>query len=249
MNDEQKPAPGTKLCKWAVWIAAAGVVVTLIGILGAAALGPFRAMLSLTLGSLLLIIGAVLAAIGLVRSRGTGGNASFPLTVGALAVGAAAIINLLIMIGSGGGPPIHDISTDTASPPEFVAVVELRGPTDNPPEYSGDETARLQLEAYPDIETIVLLDPPSFVFETALEVAEDMGWEIVASNANEGRIEATATTPWVGFKDDVVIRIRADGPETRVDVRSKSRVGRGDMGVNAKRIRAFRDRLVATAEP
>ena len=128
-------------------------------------------------------------------------------------------------------------------------MVELRGPTDNPPEYSGDETARLQLEAYPDIETIVLLDPPSFVFETALEVAEDMGWEIVASNANEGRIEATATTPWVGFKDDVVIRIRADGPETRVDVRSKSRVGRGDMGVNAKRIRAFRDRLVATAEP
>jgi uncharacterized protein (DUF1499 family) len=95
----------------------------------------------------------------------------------------------------------------------------------------------------------VLLDPPSFVFETALEVAEDMGWEIVASNANEGRIEATATTPWVGFKDDVVIRIRADGPETRVDVRSKSRVGRGDMGVNAKRIRAFRDQLVATAEP
>ena len=64
MNDEQKPAPGTKLCKWAVWIAAAGVVVTLIGILGAAALGPFRAMLSLTLGSLLLIIGAVLAVIG-----------------------------------------------------------------------------------------------------------------------------------------------------------------------------------------
>ncbi len=107
MNDEQKPAPGTKLCKWAVWIAAAGVVVTLVGILGAAALGPFRAMLSLTLGSLLLIIGAVLAAIGLVRSRGTGGNASFPLTVGALAVGAAAFINLLIMIGSGGGPPIH----------------------------------------------------------------------------------------------------------------------------------------------
>ena len=167
MNDEQKPAPGTKLCKWAVWIAAAGVVVTLIGILGAAALGPFRAMLSLTLGSLLLIIGAVLAVIGLVRSRGTAGNASFPLTVGALAVGAAAIINVVIMIGSGGGPPIHDISTDTASPPEFVAVVELRGPTDNPPEYSGDETARLQLEAYPDIETIVLLDPPSFVFETA----------------------------------------------------------------------------------
>ncbi len=249
MNDEQKPAPGTALCRWAVWIAAAGVVVTLVAILSVTALGPFATMLSLTLGSLLLIIGAVLAAIGLTRSRGTAGNASFPLTVGTLAVGVAAIINAVIFIGGGGGPPIHDISTDTASPPEFVAVVELRGPTDNPPEYAGDESARLQLEAYPDIETIVLLDPQSFVFDTALEVAEDMGWEIVASNASEGRIEATATTPWVGFKDDVVIRVRADGPETRVDVRSKSRVGRGDMGVNAKRIRAFRDRLVATAEP
>ena len=249
MNDAQKPAPGTGFCKWAVWIAAAGIVVTLIGILGVTALGPLTTMLSLTVGSLLLIIGAVLAAIGLVRSRGTAGNASFPLTVGTLAVGAAAIINGVILIGGAGGPPTHDISTDTVSPPEFVAVVGLRGPDDNPPEYAGDESARLQLEAYPDIQTIVLLDPQSFVFDTALAVAEDMGWEIVASEAGEGRIEATATTPWVGFKDDVVIRIRTDGPETLVDVRSKSRVGRGDMGVNAKRIRAFRDRLVATAEP
>lgn len=249
MNDEQKPAPGTALCRWAVWIAAAGVVVTLVGVLGVTALGPFATMLSLAVGSLLLIIGAVPAAIGLVRSRGTGGNASFPLTVGTLAVGAAAFINVVILISGAGGPPIHDISTDTVSPPEFVAVVGLRGPDDNPPEYAGDESARLQLEAYPDIETIVLLDPQSFVFDTALAVAEDMGWEIVASEAGEGRIEATATTPWVGFKDDIVIRIRTDGAETLVDVRSKSRVGRGDMGVNAKRIRAFRDRLVATAEP
>ncbi len=126
MNDEQKPAPGTALCRWAVWIAAAGVVVTLVGVLGVTALGPFTTMLSLTVGSLLLIIGAVLAAIGLVRSRGTGGNASFPLTVGTLAVGAAAFVNVVILISGAGGPPIHDISTDTVSPPEFVAVVGLR---------------------------------------------------------------------------------------------------------------------------
>ena len=125
----------------------------------------------------------------------------------------------------------------------------MRGPNDNPPQYAGNESARLQLEAYPDIETIVLLNPRGFVFEQALTVAEDMGWEIVASNADEGRIEATATTPWVGFKDDVVVRIQAKGPEIRVDLRSKSRLGRGDMGVNAKRVRAFRDRLMAAVEP
>ena len=249
MNDAQQPVSGTQPCKWAAWIAAAGIVVTLIGILGATPLGPFTAMLSLTLGSLLLVIGAVVAAIGLVRSRGTAGQASFPLTAGALTVGVAAIVNAVVFISSGGGPPIHDISTDTVSPPQFVAVVGLRGQNDNPPKYAGDESARLQLEAYPDIETIVLLNPRVFVFEQALTVAQDMGWEIVASNADEGRIEATATTPWVGFKDDVVVRIQAKGPEIRVDLRSKSRLGRGDMGVNAKRVRAFRDRLMAAVQP
>ena len=94
-----------------------------------------------------------------------------------------------------------------------------------------------------------MLNSRGFVFEQALTVAEDMGWEIVASNADEGRIEATATTPWVGFKDDVVVRIQAKGPEIRVDLRSKSRLGRGDMGVTAKRVRAFRDRLMAAVEP
>ncbi len=249
MNDAQQPVSGTQPCKWGVWIAAAGIVVTLIGILGATPLGPFTAMLSLTLGSLLLVVGAVVATIGLVRSRGTAGQASFPLTAGALAVGVAAIVNAVVFISSGGGPPIHEISTDTVSPPQFVAVVGLRGPNDNPPQYAGNESARLQLEAYPDIETIVLLNPRGFVFEQALTVAEDMGWEIVASNADEGRIEATATTPWVGFKDDVVVRIQAKGPEIRVDLRSKSRLGRGDMGVNAKRVRAFRDRLMAAVQP
>ena len=149
----------------------------------------------------------------------------------------------------GGGAPIHDISTDTLDPPEFIAVAELRGPDDNPVEYAGSESAAIQATAYPDIETIVLLNPRSFVFETALKVAQDMGWEIVGSDAAEGRIEATATTPFVGFKDDVVIRVRAKSAETLVDVRSKSRMGRGDMGVNAKRIREFRERLIKAANP
>ena len=95
MNDAQQPVSGTQPCKWAAWIAAAGIVVTLIGILGATPLGPFTAMLSLTLGSLLLVVGAVVATIGLVRSRGTAGQASFPLTAGALTVGVAAIVNAI----------------------------------------------------------------------------------------------------------------------------------------------------------
>ena len=75
------------------------------------------------------------------------------------------------------------------------------------------------------------------------------GWEIVAAVPAEGRLEATATTPWFGFKDDVVVRVRGRGPGTRVDVRSLSRVGVGDLGVNAARVRAFLDRLRASGLP
>ncbi|HJR53568.1 MAG TPA: DUF1499 domain-containing protein, partial [Gemmatimonadota bacterium] len=56
---------------------------------------------------------------------------------------------------------------------------------------------------------------------------------------DRGRIEATATTPWFGFKDDVVVRIRPEAGGSRVDVRSVSRVGRSDVGTNARRIEEY----------
>jgi uncharacterized protein (DUF1499 family) len=70
-----------------------------------------------------------------------------------------------------------------------------------------------------------------------------MGWEIAAADAPSGRIEATAKTPWFGFRDDVVIRVASVGAGSRIDVRSVSRVGRGDLGTNAKRIRAYLEKL------
>ena len=66
-----------------------------------------------------------------------------------------------------------------------------------------------------------------------------MGWKIVAADSTAGRIEATATTPWFGFKDDVVVRVRPEGSGSRIDVRSVSRVGQSDVGTNARRIRAY----------
>ena len=80
---------------------------------------------------------------------------------------------------------------------------------------------------------------PADAFKRALQAARDMGWEIVAADAAAGRIEATDTTFWFGFKDDVVIRVEADGAGSRVDLRSVSRVGVGDVGANAARIRAY----------
>lgn len=142
-------------------------------------------------------------------------------------------------------PAIHEISTDTENPPEFVAVLPLRADAPNGPGYgdSGDMTperlAQLQQEAYPDIQTLVLDMEPDEAFERALSAVDEMGWELVAAAPEEGRIEATDTTFWFRFKDDVVIRIQP-GPEgTLVDARSKSRVGVSDVGKNAERLREF----------
>lgn len=136
-------------------------------------------------------------------------------------------------------PFIHDITTDTVNPPQFVEVLPLRADAPNPAEYSGEEVAAQQREAYPDIQPVQLTIPPVQAFELALESARRQGWEIVAEAPGEGRIEATATTFWFGFKDDVVIRITAVNGGSRLDVRSKSRVGRSDAGANASRIRAY----------
>jgi uncharacterized protein (DUF1499 family) len=80
--------------------------------------------------------------------------------------------------------------------------------------------------------------------QKAIDAARALDWEIVASDAPAGRIEATATTMWFGFKDDIVVRVRPEaGGGSRVDVRSVSRVGQSDVGANAKRIREFIRRL------
>ena len=140
-------------------------------------------------------------------------------------------------------PPIHDITTDTQDPPAFVDIAPLREDAPNPVDYPGEETAEQQREAYPDLDTLSLEADVTRVIEASAAVAEAMGWELIAVDAEEGRLEATATTQWFGFQDDVVIRVRAADEGSELDIRSKSRVGRSDVGKNAERIRTFRDRL------
>ena len=136
-------------------------------------------------------------------------------------------------------PPIHDITTDTETPPQFVDVTPLRAEAPNPVDYPGEDVAKQQREAYPDILPLELSESADLTFDRALETARDLGWEIVSAVAADGRIEATATTFWFGFKDDVVIRVTPAGSGSRLDIRSKSRVGRSDVGANAARIRNF----------
>jgi uncharacterized protein (DUF1499 family) len=112
-----------------------------------------------------------------------------------------------------------------------------------PTVYPGNATADQQKRGYPDIKPLELPLPPADAFARALDAAKGMGWEIAAADAAAGRIEATATTPWFGFHDDVVIRVVPAPKGSRIDVRSVSRVGRGDFGTNSKRIRAYLEKL------
>lgn len=143
-------------------------------------------------------------------------------------------------------PGIHDITTSPSDPPRFEAIRELRGPNANSLDYDASALGPLTREAYPEVETLVTDLPPDAAFDRALALAEDMGWEIVATEPGAGRIEATDATTMYGFEDDVVIRVRGPGDGaggSRVDLRSASRVGVSDLGANAARIRAFLERF------
>jgi uncharacterized protein (DUF1499 family) len=179
---------------------------------------------------------AVAVLLFLVRP-GSGGV--IPLVLGLLLGLGAAFVPWRWMQQARRVPPIHDITTDLDRPPKFVAVLPLRAGAPNPATYGGSEVADAQRRSYPDIKPLLLSVPVGSAYSRSLASARGMGWKLVASDSAAGRIEATATTPWFGFKDDVVIRVRPEGPGSRIDVRSVSRVGQSDLGTNAKRIRTF----------
>jgi uncharacterized protein (DUF1499 family) len=194
------------------------------------------------------IAGMALSLWGAILNRPGSGRRGFLLALTGIILGALAF-------GVPGNwyriakrvPMIHDITTDTENPPVFVAVLPLRKDAPNPAEYGGPEIAAKQRAAYPDIRPIEVGISPEKAYENALAAARQMGWKIVDGNLQEGRIEATATTRWFGFKDDVVIRIAPNADKgSRLDIRSVSRVGISDVGTNACRIRAFLKKFTAS---
>lgn len=162
---------------------------------------------------------------------------------------AVAAVPVGALRSAGRVPPIHDITTDLDDPPRFVAVLPLRQGAPNTAEYAGAALAAQQRAGYPGLAPVRFAAAPDQVFARAVEVARGLGWQIVAAVPAEGRLEATDRTRWFGFRDDVVVRVAAEGTGTRVDVRSVSRVGRSDLGTNARRIRRFEEALERTDLP
>jgi uncharacterized protein (DUF1499 family) len=131
-------------------------------------------------------------------------------------------------------PPINDIATDTDNPPRYMTQQRS---------YPGADFARQQHAAYPDIGPVLLAVPPPVAFKKAVAAAEAMGWEVVGADAAAGTLEAVDATKFFGFKDDIAVRVTPTADGSRIDIRSKSRVGRSDIGTNARRIRAYAERL------
>lgn len=181
----------------------------------------------------------------------TTGLAMIGLVIGRRSTSLALVLLICSSIGASGvimqaqaenTPTIHDVSTDTENPPLFKAV--RRTPEMNSLEYGGEEVANQQRQAYPDIQPLESPLSADAVYARALESARQMGWEIVAEDSLDGRIEATATSTFFGFRYDLAIRVQPrEGGGTRVDVRSVSRVGKGDLGANADLIRSYLSRL------
>lgn len=188
-----------------------------------------------------------LALATVVPTRPGDRRRGFVAAVLALTIaGATAWAPLSWLMHAYRAPDLTDITTDTEDPPKLVVTLQMRQRATNGPAYPGHATAELQHAIYPDLTPIRLNVPPAEAFRRVDRVAMEMGWDVVARAPVDGRIEAVATSPWFGFRDDIAVRIRRDGASgSRVDIRSKSRSGTSDLGVNAERIRAFARRLLA----
>lgn len=138
-----------------------------------------------------------------------------------------------------GLPQISDITTDTVAPPTFVNVNFIRKSKENDVIYN-DDWAPIQQKYYPDVTPLFASRDKAELYSIVVSQVRERGWEMVATYPDAGIIEATARTPVFGFRDDVIIRLtQVELGRIRVDMRSCSRVGRGDFGVNAERITSF----------
>ncbi len=233
--------------------AAIGVIATsavLVGVAGiqVGVLSPFVGFrvfgLGIAPGSLLALLVGLIALWRTRASAGRGGRERAWLGTG---LGVALLVVLAGSVGPGyDKPAIHDVTTDIADPPAFSHALRQQRQGMNGVDYpdGGPAVPDAQRAAYPDLAPIAIPVPPDEAFARARRAADELGWAITLADPATGRLEAHDTSRIFRFVDDVAIRIKPQGTGSVVDVRSCSRVGRGDVGANAVRIAAFREALL-----
>jgi hypothetical protein len=264
----------SSLAIWARRIALFSLAATFVAIIivrsGALDIVP---ALSTLAGALVLACVAILLALGAGISIWRNGTAGGRQAATALLIGFALIAYPLYLgVKARNLPAIYDITTDPIDPPQFDAIARLRPRDANPVTYAGLYAAEQQHNAYSDIEPDDTNSSPQEAYEAAMKVITKRKWRVVdarppqappagptprnvavqALPARDGIIEAVARTPILGFRDDVVVRIRPTTDGARIDVRSASRYGRHDLGSNAARVRNLIDDIdtvLATPQP
>ena len=238
--------PVSKLAMWSRRLAlfAVAVVLLVIVIVNLGFLEPVPAIATLA-GSLFFALVAMVLAFGAFVVIWRQGLRGIGLAVAALAIGVvmlaypAYLAVLFYRL-----PGVNDITTDPVDPPRFEAISRLRPRGANSVAYPGAAYTKLQRATYPDIEPLIVSVPPSEAYEAALAVITKRKWRIVdvrppLTGRREGRIEAVVRTPLMGFRDDLVVRVRAAEDGARIDMRSASRFGTHDLGANASRLRSL----------
>jgi hypothetical protein len=240
--------PVSRLAAWSLRLALFSLVATFMALIvvrsGALDLVP---ALSTLAGALVLAAVAILLAFGagiMIWRDGLGGlrQAVLAVLIGLALIGYPAYLGARAYQL----PAIYDVTTDPIDPPQFDAIARLRPRDANPIAYQGLYAAELQHAAYPDIDPEETTASPQEAFDVAMKIVVRRKWRVVdarpprgpvAGRPADGVIEAVARSLILGFPEDVVLRIRATTDGTRIDVRSASRYGRGDLGSNAARVR------------
>ena len=242
MTDEAQ-APTSRVARFAASIAAASIATAAIGILGVqiGVLAPVSAFYLFALGAVLGgLLSFLLGAVGLFLTNG--GRDPVGARRAWLGAGGGVLLLGTVVMGLAGGggeaPPINDITTNLQDPPGFVAAAKQAPNVGRDMSYPADFVAIVQ-ESYPDLAPLRVDQSPDDSYRAALAAARQLGWTIIFEDPTARVFEAQEVSSVFHFVDDISVRIAADGSATVVDVRSKSRDGRGDMGVNAARIRAF----------
>jgi len=224
---------------------AAALLVAIIALLLAAApalgLRPFWVFQGFGLGLLSCLVITLVSVLALLWGLFKRNKAIVLNALLAAVIAVSPILVSMFILGPDklSAPPIHDISTDLEEPPTFTAARALRTEQENSLDYEGARVAAIQRRAYPDIRPLLSKLAPAVALAQAVKTARHLHWRLLDVDPVAGRLEASESTRIFGFTDDIAVRIRPRGRGSRIDIRSVSRVGVGDFGANADRVRRF----------
>jgi uncharacterized protein (DUF1499 family) len=240
--------PPSRLANWSRGLAAFALLVALFAVI--LTRGEFVEAIPgvVVLGAaLLLAVLAILFALGAFVIIWFNGNPGTGRGLAGVAISLALLAYPGFVVARGyPWPKLADVSTDFADPPRFEAIARVRPRGANPIQYPGGEIALRQRAAYPDIAPLEVAATAEEAYRAALEVVKERKWLVIdarppQANRRDGRVEVVTRTPVMGFRDDVVIRVRPSSSGALVDLRSASRYGAYDFGSNARRVRSLRE--------